>query len=61
MSEVALPVPVRGLVDAPLATWSAATQPRHVGLGPRFIDEDLPVRVEPGLLLTPLFTTRRDI
>ena len=35
-----LPVPVRGLVDQPLATRRASAKPGHVRLGPRFVDKD---------------------
>lgn len=56
-----LPVPVRRLVHQPLAAFAAAAQPRHVGLGPRLVDEDQPRDVERRLICTPVFATLGDV
>jgi hypothetical protein len=36
-----------------LALPPPATQARHVGLGPSFINEHQPRRIDPGLILLP--------
>ena len=48
------PMAVRHLVDQRLTTGTPAAQPRHVGLGPGFVDEDEAPRIDPALILAPL-------
>ena len=44
----------------PLTDRRPATQWRHVGLGPSFVDEDEPSRIKPALILLPLLASPRD-
>jgi hypothetical protein len=45
----------------PLPTGGASTQPTHVGLGSRFIQEDQFGRVEPRLLASPRTSRSRNV
>jgi hypothetical protein len=54
------PVTMRHLVDKGLPAWTPATQPRHVGLGPGFVDEDEPCGVDAALTLAPLRPSARN-
>jgi hypothetical protein len=48
-----LPVPMGYCINQPVAHRSPAIEPDHVGLGPGFIDEDQPIRVQLRLVLAP--------
>src|SRR5271163_973547 len=50
-----LPLALRDLVDEPLSPWRPAAQAGHIGLGPGFIDEDQPPRVDEPLIGSPSF------
>ena len=49
-----LPVPVRDRADQPLADRRPPVAPRHVGSGPRLVDEDQPLRIKGRLGGPPL-------
>src|SRR5262245_39119815 len=38
-----------------------AAPPRHIGLGPRLVDEDQPAWIEPVLISLPVFTPSGDV
>ena len=51
-----------GNADAkPLALGCASVAARHVGRGPRLVDEDETLGIEIGLALEPVFTPLQDI
>jgi hypothetical protein len=56
-----LPFALRDLVDEPLAPWRPATQARHIGLRPGFIDEDQPPGVGEPLTGSPSFAVATDV
>src|SRR6201988_5126441 len=47
------PVPVRRVIDEPLAARTAAAKPYHRGVGPRLVDKHQPCRVKHALLAHP--------
>ena len=55
------PVAVRNLADKRLATALPAMRPCHVGLRPRFIDEDETRWINPALILFPADAAARDV
>lgn len=56
-----LPVTVRDPGLQPLATRRPAPDRRHVSLGPGFVDEYKPSRIEAALILLPLRPPSRDV
>jgi hypothetical protein len=48
---------VRCFTDKARATSTPAAQWRHIRLSPGFIDEDQPGRINPSLILLPLYST----
>ena len=50
-----LPLALRDLVDKALSPWRPSAQAGHIGLGPGFIDEDQPSRVDEPLIGSPSF------
>ena len=56
-----LPVSIGHLGMKPLTHRRPATQGRHVGLGPRFIDENEPGGVRTSLIFLPLLASVRDV
>lgn len=56
-----LPVAVRRLVEQTLAPLRAATQPRHVRLGPGLVDEDQAIRIKQQDQIVPQRTPLGDI
>jgi hypothetical protein len=43
-----------------LTSWSPPAQWGHVGLGPGFVDEHQPARINSILIFAPLLTPSRD-
>lgn len=56
-----LPAAVRDLGEEPLATRAAAAGPRHVGLGPGFVDEDQLVGRQLRLPFAQRLASLRDV
>jgi len=56
-----IPIPVRRKPLQPLAFLCPATQGRHVGLGPGFVDEDQTVWLNPTLIAFPPGSKPRDV
>jgi hypothetical protein len=52
---------VRGIAAQSLALRPPSAQRRHVGLDPGLVDEDQPLRVEPGLPGAPALPPARDV
>src|SRR5215831_3443576 len=48
-----LPSPLRHIINHPLATWSAAVEPHHVGTDCRLVDKDQMGGVKQALLSDP--------
>jgi hypothetical protein len=48
-----LPSSLRHIINHPLATWSAAVEPHHVGTDRRLVDKDQMGRVKQALLSDP--------
>ena len=48
-------MPMRDGCPAPLASWRTPAQPRHLGRGATFIDEDQPFGIKIGLGVEPGF------
>src|SRR5262252_6660888 len=48
-----LPGPLRYIINHPLATWSAAVEPHHVGTGCRLVDKDQMGGIKQTLLSDP--------
>lgn len=55
------PVAMRDRGTRPLAFQSAPAQARHVGRGPRLVDEDEPFRVEVELAVEPVLPPLQDV
>jgi len=56
-----LPAPVGNLRDQSPAARSPSAQRRHVGLGPRFVDEDQALRLDAILIFCPLRAPPRHV
>lgn len=56
-----LPPPARHFCFEPLAPWRPASERRHVGLGPGFIDKDETGGVNPALIFGPLSPPARHV
>jgi hypothetical protein len=56
-----LPMAIGNAGPEPLTSWSASPQPRHVGGGPRLVDEDEALRIEIELVVEPLSAPLQDV
>ena len=56
-----LPVAMRHPALQSVTAWCPTPDRRHVGLGPGFIDEDQPSRIEAALVFLPLGPSTRDV
>ena len=56
-----LPAPLRDLGPQPLTARPPAPKRRHVGLGPRLVDEDQAGRLDPALARRPLQPPARHV
>ena len=56
-----LPVPMRDLRFEPASSERPASQRRHIGLGPGFVEKDQGPRINAALILGPLLTPSRDV
>jgi len=54
-------VTLRDFADQPLAAWRSTAQPRHLGAGAGFVNEDQAVGIELGLILRPGGARRGDV
>ena len=55
------PSPVGDLGIEPVAAWRPPPERRHVGLGPRLVDEDQALRIDPVAILDPLRPASPDV
>ena len=56
-----LPVTVGNTGQHSLAFWRPSSRASHIRFGPRFVDEDEPIRIEERLLPLQLFPPLRDV
>ena len=52
---------VRNFGNERLAATVPAARPRHVGFGPRLVDEDEARRINPALIFLPARAAARDV
>lgn len=52
---------VRDFADQPFAAWRAPAQPRPIGRGAGFVDEDQMLGIKLGLMIGPLGPCGRNV